>query len=109
MNFITAYYGTTTFDSAKDDPYAIPDDKWIEDIFLWPSPIDFGEIYSYLIYTLRKSLLELKQLHKKLCLSSMSSTKILYDQDNISAKIEGASGELTYCQKSSLISLCKKI
>ena len=32
------------------DPYEVPDDKWVDDVSLWP-PVEFGEIYTYLIDT----------------------------------------------------------
>ena len=32
------------------DPYEIPDDKWVNDFTAWP-PVEFGEIYAYLVDT----------------------------------------------------------
>lgn len=32
------------------DPYSISEDKWMDDVGLWP-PVEFGEIYTYLIDT----------------------------------------------------------
>ena len=32
------------------DPYEIEEDEWIDDVTLWP-PVDFGDIYTYLVDT----------------------------------------------------------
>ena len=32
------------------DPYQLPEEKWIDDVSLWPQ-VEFGQIYSYLINT----------------------------------------------------------
>ena len=32
------------------DPYSVEDEKWKDDVSLWP-PVEFGEIYTYLIDT----------------------------------------------------------
>ena len=32
------------------DPYKISDEKWIDDVSLWPQ-VEFGQIYQYLIDT----------------------------------------------------------
>ena len=32
------------------DPYKVPQEKWIDDITLWPE-VEFGEIYTYLVET----------------------------------------------------------
>lgn len=36
--------------AALVDPYTIEDEKWKDDVSLWP-PVEFGEIYTYLIDT----------------------------------------------------------
>ena len=42
-------YGTRD-SKALIDPYEIGEDKWKDDITLWP-PVDFGDIYTYLVDT----------------------------------------------------------
>ena len=32
------------------DPYEISDERWTDDVALWP-PVEFGEIYTYLVDT----------------------------------------------------------
>ena len=32
------------------DPYEISDERWTDDVTLWP-PVEFGEIYNYLVDT----------------------------------------------------------
>ena len=47
------------------DPYQIPDNKWIDDLSLWP-PVEFGNIYSYLIKTPGIYTQETMQAYKSL-------------------------------------------
>ena len=42
---LAVLYGSHT-DSI--DPFDIPDDKWVDDIFLWP-PVEYGDVYTYLV------------------------------------------------------------
>ena len=43
------YKEKLAFDSEElPDPYAVPDEKWVDDITKWPS-IEYGDIYNYLI------------------------------------------------------------
>ena len=44
---LAVLYGSNT-DSI--DPFDIPDDKWVDDIFLWP-PVEYGDDYTYLVDT----------------------------------------------------------
>lgn len=39
-----------SLESTLIDPFDIEKEKWIDDITLWP-PVEYGEIYSYLIET----------------------------------------------------------
>ena len=36
--------------SSVVDPYEIPEERWSDDISLWP-PVEFGDMYSYLVET----------------------------------------------------------
>ena len=55
-------FSKTKFGNAVD-PYQIPDSSWIDDVSLWP-PVEFGNIYSYLIDTPGKFTKILKRLTK---------------------------------------------
>ena len=44
---LNVLYGS---DSNVVDPYMIDEEQWKDDVCLWP-PIEFGDIYSYLIDT----------------------------------------------------------
>ena len=47
------------------DPYDIPEHKWVDNVALWP-PVDYGEIYHYLIETPGPFTREKMKAHKSL-------------------------------------------